>query len=256
SSAWFGQIYNFHRTNVFPLGLDRLKEKSFLAQVRRYRLIDTNLFVDINGNWKRCVPESEVSAVLFAAHDEAGHHDARLTMRKLRDYYWPKLAKDTNDYILGCLYCAKHGTARRSQSQSSPSVSEKMALLGMDFIGPLPQAKLSVEESIQRCFPQFSDFTVDSDPPESGFTSSQFTHIFLVIDYFSRFVWAFPVSAANQTEAIRCLIWIFEIWGAPVAIYSDIGTHFSGSKIQQFLANHDVLWIPAPSGSKNINGNG
>ncbi|KAI0993183.1 hypothetical protein K3495_g15001, partial [Podosphaera aphanis] len=255
SSAWFGQIYNFHRTNVPPPGLDRLKKRAFLIQARRHRLVDTNLFVEINGIWKRCVPESEVSAVLYAAHDEAGHHAARLTMRKLREYYWPRLAKDTHDYILGCMYCAKHGTARRSQSQSSPSVSQKMALLGMDFIGPLPQAKLSVEESIRCCFPQFSECTtITDDPPENGFTSSQFTHIFLVIDYFSRFVWAFPVSAANQTEAIRCLIWLFEIWGPPGAIYSDIGTHFSGAKMQQFLSNQNVLWIPAPSGSKRSTG--
>ncbi|KAI1004034.1 hypothetical protein K3495_g4176 [Podosphaera aphanis] len=176
-------------------------------------------------------------------------------MRKLREYYWPSLAKDTHDYTLGHLYCAKHGTARRSQSQSSPSVAGKMVLLGMDFKGPLPQARLSVEESIQCCFPQFSDCTVaTTHPPENGFAGSQFTHIFLVIDYFSRFVWAFPVSAANQTEAIRCLIWLFQIWGPPRAIYSDIGTHFSGATMQKFLSSQGTLWIPAPSGSKRSTG--
>lgn len=58
----------------------------------------------------------------------------------------------------------------------------------------------------------------------------------MVIDYFSRFVWAFPDSAANQAEAIRCLIWFFEIWGPPVAIYADIGSHFSGATMQKFLS--------------------
>ncbi|POS82413.1 hypothetical protein EPUL_005317, partial [Erysiphe pulchra] len=235
SSNWFGHIYELHRTNVIPPNLHRLKRRIFLNLARRHRIIDNNLFIEIRGIWKRCVSELEVGAVLFAAHDEAGHHAARLTSGKLRYYYWPRISKDTHDYILGCLYCAKHGTARLTQSQSPPSVAEKMALLIMDFIGPLPQAKLSVEDSIKCCFPQFSEYTGGSNEyTENGFSGSTFTHKFVVIDYFSRF--------------------LFEIWGPPVAVYSDIGSLFSEAIMQKFLSQQGVLWLPAPSGSKRSTG--
>lgn len=103
SSICFGQIYNFHRKNLFPPGLDRLKGRSFIIRARPYRLINNKFFIGIDGICKRSVPESKVSAVLLPTHDEAGHHAAGLTMRKLKIYYWLWLARETFDYILGCL---------------------------------------------------------------------------------------------------------------------------------------------------------
>lgn len=76
----------------------------------------------------------------------------------------------------------------------------------------------------------------------------------MVIDYFSRFFLAFPCAAPDQSEAIRCLIWLFGLFGCPIAIYVDIGTHFTGSKMARFLKIQGVLYIPAPSAAKRATG--
>ena len=77
-----------------------------------------------------------------------------------------------------------------------------------------------------------------------------YTHILHVIDYFSRFTWAFLVTSATQEEVIRCLQIIFDRFGFPVAFYTDEGTHFNGMKIQDWLLSLGILWIGAPVGAK------
>lgn len=65
-------------------------------------------------------------------------------------------------------------------------------MLGMDFIGPLPETDLSLEETLRVCYPQLNKYEVNiksgEPPPYWGFSGKgKFTHIF-VVDYFSRFV--------------------------------------------------------------------
>ncbi len=105
-----------------------------------------------------------------------------------------------------------------------------MTLLGMDFIGPLPRER----------FPQ------PGDPP--------YSHIFHVIDYMSRYSWAFAVTSPSGEQARQCLDIIFDQVGSPVAIYSDEGTHFNSADTQAFLRARGVLWIGAPVAAKRSTG--
>jgi hypothetical protein len=45
------------------------------------------------------------------------------------------MAKDVVDYCLGCLHCAEHGPATRSQTLAKVQVKAPMDCLGVDFIG-------------------------------------------------------------------------------------------------------------------------
>ncbi|POS82777.1 hypothetical protein EPUL_005459 [Erysiphe pulchra] len=166
------------------------------------------------------------------------------------------MAFDTRDNILGCLECGQNGTARRTQTQSSPRVDEPMILFGMDLIGPISHSNLTLEETVQCFYPQLQYFNFESGKkPDYGYSGKgYFTHIFMVIDYFSRFIWAFPCAAPKQSKAIRRLIWLFGLFGCPVAIYADIGTHFTGSKMAKFLQSQEVLYTPAPSAAKRATG--
>lgn len=62
-----------------------------------------------------------------------------------------------------------------------------------------------------------------------------FTHILMIIDYFSRFVRASPTVGKDQEEVIRCLTWLTAIIGICLAAYTDEGGHFAGIKTQNFL---------------------
>lgn len=113
-SVWFRNFYNFQKTNELPRNLAQAERKRFLNQARKYRIYNGELYAEIRGNWKRCITEEEVSKVLEAAHDNGGHYGSAMTTKRLKDYYWPRISKDIVHYILGCMSCAKHGTARRS----------------------------------------------------------------------------------------------------------------------------------------------
>ncbi|POS82118.1 hypothetical protein EPUL_005768, partial [Erysiphe pulchra] len=253
---WFSQVYEFQRSNILPLGLDRLHKKRFIQKGRNFQIFSGELFIKIREKWKRCVPKGEVNKVLYKAHDQGGHYQVNMTLKKLKQYYWPKMSLDTRDYILGCLECGRNGTARRTQSQASPRVDEPMVLLGMDFIGPLPHTTLTLEETIRCCYPhlQYFKFELEAKKYYGYSGKNSFTHVFMAIDYFSRFFWAFPCAAPDQAEAIRCLIWLFGLFGNPIAIYADIGSHFTGSQMAKILQSQKVLYIPAPSAAKRATG--
>ncbi|KAI6249705.1 hypothetical protein HI914_02153 [Erysiphe necator] len=157
---------------------------------RSYRIYNGELYAEIRGNWKRCITEEEVSKVLEAAHDNGGHYGSAMTTKRLKDYYWPRISKDIVHYILGCM---------------SSKVDAPLVMLGMDFIGPLPETDLSLEETLRVCYPQLNKYEVNiksgEPPPYWGFSGK-----------------AFPCSTPDQAEAIRCLIWMFNIFGTPISI--------------------------------------
>lgn len=69
------------------------KKEHFLSQARLHRFIEGNFFVVLNGFWKRCVPIFNVGAIIFVTPNEAGHHPAWFTLRKMREFRWPRLAQ-------------------------------------------------------------------------------------------------------------------------------------------------------------------
>jgi hypothetical protein len=169
------------------------------------------------------------------------------------------------EYILGCTRCARFGVALRTQELSLVFIDAPNVLWGMDVIGPFLKANLSVEEVIAISWPQMrkyydKGFKLKMKVPEhwenvskkAGFMT--FTHILLVVDYFTHFIWAFVCTTDSEEEVMRCLRWLFDLEGTPVGMYLDEGPHFSGKKTQRFLKEHDILWIPSPTGAKKATG--
>jgi hypothetical protein len=126
----------------------------------------------------------------------------------------------------------------------------------MDFIGPFPLTELTTKEWLRISWPGIEHFnsqgfTIDTSALQ---TIKTFTHILLIVDYFSRFVWAFPTCGDTQDEVVQCLSWLLPITGNPVGVYLDKGGHFSGQKTQLFLKDQGILWIPSPVSAKKATG--
>ncbi|KAI1003106.1 hypothetical protein K3495_g5103 [Podosphaera aphanis] len=173
------------------------------------------------------------------------------------------MASDVRSYVLGCLRCAKHSVEGRNMPQSSARVTAPFILLGMDFIGSLPDVDLDVHQARVRLWPQLSDvynqlkyaygpqfenYSFEVEQPPQPSIKFKFSHVLVVIDYFSRFVWAFPCIGASSSKVIRCLTWLFNQVSAPVATYSD-NQPFGSKAVQNFLENLGVIPIPAPVGA-------
>ncbi|KAI0993447.1 hypothetical protein K3495_g14737, partial [Podosphaera aphanis] len=263
SDLWYGEIFKYLSYGYREREMDRLQLRTFLRKCSNYQIQNSVLFFICKKKKKRCVLQNEVSGVLTMAHDRGGHWSTEQTLKHLRDYYWPKMTIDVRDYILGCLRCAKHGIQGRKMTQSSARVTAPFVLFGMDFIGPLPDIDIDIYEARARLWPHLIDihaqfgstygpfyenYQFEPGQPSQPKTKFKLTHILVVIDYFSRFVWAFPCTEASSGEFIRCLNWLFNYLSAPVAVYSD-NQPFSSKEVTNFLEQMGSLFIPAPVGA-------
>ena len=172
-----------------------------------------------------CIPESKVPAILHEAHDNGGHWGIEAILAKLRGYcYWPDQSTDTRRYIRGCLPCARHGPALRSAPLHPVKVIGPMVLLGMDFVGPLQR---TIRGSL---------------------------YILHIMDYFSRYLWAFPTIDPTVEAVMACLTSLFLHMPLPWMFYVDRGQHFDNERLRQFLRSYQVLVTYSPSGSSQSTG--
>ena len=131
---YFYEIFNYITMGQYPDGSDRLQKQAIHRKSTNYKVIDSNdqhegvLFFNQRGVWRRCIPQKHVADTIRQAHDCEGHWKAKQTLKKLSQHYWPTMVKDTVEYILGCLRCAKHGPAQRTQPLS-PIIVDKPNIL-------------------------------------------------------------------------------------------------------------------------------
>jgi len=135
-SGWFSKIYEILTGDPINTSASQVKEAF------NYRIFNNILWIYRRELYLPCIPESKVLAVLREAHDDSGHWAKTGTLARLRGLcYWPNQSGDVEKYIAGCLECARHGPATRSQLLNPVRVSFPFQLLGMDFIGPLAITK-------------------------------------------------------------------------------------------------------------------
>ena len=222
ASDWFRDLYLIHTTDDVDSSMTPR-----VTQALDYR-VDTStgvLWKHHRGAWLPCVPESRVLSVLRMVHDQAGHWGKAGTLAKLRGYaYWPDQSQDVERYIAGCLECARHGPAMRSQLLHLVIVLGPFRLLGIDFIGPLP------------C---------------SGLGNFYILHL---ICYFSRFSITSPSKTANATDVIPALQQAFTAYAKPKAVYWDRGQHYDNQLVKDFLDSLGVAFSFSPSGLSQSTG--
>ena len=122
---------------------------------------------------------------------------ARLT----RDYFWPKMRDDINNFVRHCRVCSMVKPKFVNASLKPYLVDAPLQMVATDFIGPLPD-------------------------------SSGKRYILVIIDCFSRFPEAYPVRDMSVTTVIECFRDYFGRYGFPDSILSDRGTQFQSKEIQ------------------------
>ena len=218
-SSWFGDIYRF---------LDGSFSTPSAALIRKaisYQLVNSILWIHRGEFYLSSVPEGKVLDLLTEAHDKSGHWAKAGTVAHLRGKcYWPGQSSDVEKYIAGCLDCAPHGPATKSQPLNFVLVSYPFQLIGMDFIEPLPMTKAGN------------------------------TYILNIACYFSRFVVPFSCETSNVEDVTRCLGLLFGTHRTPHAIYCDRGQHFDNEILRKFLRSHGVAIEYSPSGASKSTG--
>ena len=221
ASEWFADIYRAHTTDQ-PFSLPGIFSKAMNFRVDPHTKVLWKHHQDL---FLPCVPESKVLGILKQAHDESGHWAKQGTIAKLRGtVYWPSQSTDVERYIKGCIPCARHGPAQRSQLLQPIRVHGPFQLMGFDFIGPLPKTK----------------------------TGS--VHIFHVMDYFSRFSMTFPSGTATAEDVVPFLGQVFARYTRPLGIYCDRGHHFQNTLVKDYLVRLGITLTFSPSGASQSTG--
>lgn len=216
-SAWFKDYYTYLESGNLPEDGARVLRKAL-----DYRIDEETglLWIHHRNTFLPCIPERKVAAVLREVHDNSGHWGKITTLTKLRGMaYWPGQSSDVERYISGCIQCAQHGPATRSQPLHSVQVMRPFDLAAMDFMGPFEK------------------------------TAKGNRYIFHFMDYFSRFSIPTATKTADVPDVIRCLRKVFQRYRKPVEIYNDHGQHFDNTELRDFLAKEGVKITYSPSGA-------
>lgn len=173
-----------------------LSQELELKEDPKFLLID-GLVYRRHGNQKRfVVPDSMMTSVLRAHHDEMAHCDAEKTIQGIQQNFWfPSLRKRVCDYIENCLMCVMSSSATNrleSETQLFPLPKVPLEVLHLDHFGPLQ---------------------------ESG---DNFKHILVIVDAFTRFTWLYPTRSTGSKETINYLTSLFDTFGNPLKLVSDM----------------------------------
>ena len=221
ASTWFGEIYKLLHDEYPTVSPSPI----LIREAFDYRIVSDILWKHRREYYLPCIPESKVLAVLTEAHDQSGHWAKAGTMARLKGRcYWPEQSRDVERYIAGCIDCARHGPATRSQLLNPVLVTYPFQLIGMDFIGPLKTTRAG-------CI-----------------------YILNVVCYFSRFVVPFACRSANVEDVLWCLRLLFVMYRTPFAIYCDSGQHFDNEELREFLRQQGISINYSPSGSSKSTG--
>lgn len=159
------------------------------------------------------IPASLIPQVLLTYHNSTfngAHFGIKRTFYKIRDrYFWPNMYRDIERHILSCLNCRKNKPSRRKPDGHLHCIAPPHGVwerLAMDYVGPVPSSK-------------------------SG------NKYFLVLtDLFSKFVITKAVADNTSTTAAQFLLYdVFMIYGVPLEIITDNGTHFCSSLYEALL---------------------
>jgi len=155
------------------------------------------------------IPQKLRERTLQLAHE--GHPGMTVMKRRLRaKVWWPEIDKHTEEFVKKCRDCILVGIPnapeplKRTQLPSAP-----WQHLAIDFCGPLPSGH----------------------------------HLFVVVDYYSRFVEVEIFTKIDSTQTIKCLKKMFARFGLPLSITADNGPQFISEEFKQYCRTNNIHLI-------------
>lgn len=162
------------------------------------------------------VPTSQRHLLMKLAHDDqlyGGHLGNRKTQRKLRDYWWPGMAKDVTAYVQSCETCQqfKHQKGRPPGLLHTVPISRLFERLHVDVVGPLNPRAISGAR-----------------------------YILTAIDAFTRYAYAEAKPEVRTEDVLEFIKDIVAVHGTPECIISDKGAQFTSHKYLQMCKDFGI----------------
>nr|GEV33236.1 reverse transcriptase domain-containing protein [Tanacetum cinerariifolium] len=170
---------------------------------------------------RRCVHGKEALEILEAFYNGpmGGHHGANLSAKKVFDvgFFWPTIYKDAHELVKNYDSCQRQGkiSQRDEMPQNSIQICEIFDFCGIDFMGPFPSSRGN-------------------------------KYILVAVDYLLKWVKAKALPTNDARVVCKFLKSLFARFGAPRAIISDRGTHFSMINSQRSFVNTELPTVSPP----------
>lgn len=174
--------------------------------------------------WKLVVPTDNRLLLLRQFHDDpsSGHFGVAKTMSRINElYYWPKLKQSVSQYVKSCKLCAAQKSDNKppcGMMGKDKTVRFPFQLVSMDLMGPFPKST----------------------------KGNRF--LFVVVDWFTKFVLVRPLRLANTKPIIEFLQQqVFSIFGVPQIVLCDNGSQFTSKEFTSYLQSVKVqkIWYTA-----------
>lgn len=171
---------------------------------------------------KIVVPQALIPMIFQYYHCSVfgAHVGSFRTLQRIRTHFtYAGMASDVKRRVKACEICCLSKPAQNTRVGflSSKVPSRPMEKMHIDFVGPLPRSKLG----------------------------NQF--LLTCSDYFSKFVWLFPIRQATSVIAIKELKGIFQSFGFPESLVSDQGRQFTSDIFENFCFCLGIKHIVTPA---------
>lgn len=213
---WYKKKYSQVESRKNVKGWKVENEKLFKYIIPRGRTLMMNEKI-----WKEVVPESKREEILKICHDspESAHFGVYKTFHRiLSDFYWPNMRRDVKRYIKNCKVCGAQkstNTLPAGMLGKQKCIHYPFQMISMDLMGPFPRSKSG------NCY------------------------LFVVTDYFSRFVLAKALRRATTEEILNYVEnEVFLKFGVPQIISCDNGSQFISSQFRKMCDEYkvDKIW--------------
>lgn len=196
--------------------------------VNNYQIIDGYLFRKTLHGDRFVIPKLSKWSLLQKYHDEVGHLGFEKCEKIIKSHFWfPGMTRFIRKYINACLRCA-YGKGNYGKTEGELHPIEKVAIpmhtLHADHLGPFLK------------------------------TRNGHCYILVVIDSFTKFVFAKAVRGVSSVETIKNLNEIISVFGNPHRIITDRGVAFTSRYFKEFAVQKQFKHVLNAIASPRSNG--
>ena len=148
---------------------------------------------------------------LVKLHNELGHPGVTRFLHYVKAKNLPYSTEEVKNVVKGCQICAKvKPNFYKPPTGTLIKATQPFERLAIDFKVQLPTTK------------------------------AQNSYLFIAVDEYSRYPFAYPCRDMSSETVIQCLANIFHLFGAPKYIHSDNGSYFKSHMVRNFLFENGV----------------
>lgn len=208
---------------------NRLKQNNCCPELRNtYSVKNDRLYRQtVDGKYKLVIPKYCRFSLLRKFHDDIGHIGLEKCDKLVKSQFWFRgMTRFIRKYVNACMDCAyKRGQYGKKEGFLFPirKPTEPLHTWHVDHLGPFIR-------------------------------SSGFSYILMVVDSFSKYLFARPTRTTNSKEAVHALSDLFSMFGVPKRIISDCGKAFKSKNFRDFCLKFKTKHILNTVASPRSNG--